>query len=195
MQVKWPILEVFIKGRCESIFGKDFHQLECNPILHKFIEKLWHTPISKCWLLFCNFFPYNVACINNIPQQPIYMNEYPEIVSDSRWFLKLLAKYSDSEYFVRCSHLLNVVKNVLSLRFGVKLKHSTAFLNMLSVLSSWNMKQALYNVIKNTDTGITWYLPVHALRYSPVTSGKYISTIGCRVFWLCNFVAYMYLQM
>jgi hypothetical protein len=27
------------------------------------------------------FFPYNVACINNIPRQRIYMNEYPEIVT------------------------------------------------------------------------------------------------------------------
>ncbi len=64
---------------------------------------------------------------------------------------------------------------------GVKSKHSKAFINMLSVLSWWNMKQALYNNIKNTDIGITWYLPMHVLRYSPVTSGKFISTARCRV--------------
>ena len=197
MQVKWPILEVFIKGRCESIFAKDFHQVECHPILHKFIEKLWWTPDSKLWLLSwsSNFPPYNVACINNKPRQRIYMNQYPENVSDSSWCLKFLAKYSEYEYIVWCSHLLNVVKNVSLSRFGVKLIHSKAFINMLSVLSCWNMKQTLYNVIKNTDTGNTWYLPMHVLRYSSVTSGKYILTAGCRVFWLCDFVANMYLQM
>ncbi len=79
------------------------------------------------------------------------MNQYPENVSDSSWCLKFLAKYSESEYIVWCSHLLNAVKNVSLLRFGVKFKCSKAFINMLSVLSCWNMKQALYNVIKNTD--------------------------------------------
>ncbi len=66
--------------------------------------------------------------------------------------------------------------------FGVKSNCSNALIIKLSVMSVWNMKQALYNVMMNTATGIIWYVPLHELRYSDFTSGKYTTTAVCVLF-------------
>ncbi len=76
---------------------------------------------------------------------------------------QLSEKYSESEYIFQF-YLLIVEKNVSSSRPGVKFTRSKAFIKLLSSFFSWNMKQELYNVIKNTVTGNTWYFLTQLLR-------------------------------
>ena len=123
--------------------------------------KRYCSPLSAvggCDWFLSNKVTNDKAWINMKPRECIKIYQI-DVVVISYYIIN-----SGYDYFVLLDYLLKVLCRLGSSVFGIKSYHSRVSIIMLTELSHWNIKQALYNVIKNTITGITWYNPLQAFR-------------------------------